>query len=164
MFACREDFCYFTVILKTDTEGHTKQAPPVFMKLLGRLSSHMIAVDLVVLSYICTKMDYMLLMPAASISSLALMSQHTSFNEVKLYELFLRVQSQNNRIKVFRKYFYPALCMEQRTLYFLSIILNYDPLRPYSTFPSPRLCNIFNIALSKHITFSFQRQNFILSV
>lgn len=66
LFACREDFCYFTL---RDRCSGTKAVSPVFIKLLWRLLlilllSHVIAVDRVVLSYICTKMDYMLLMPA----------------------------------------------------------------------------------------------------
>lgn len=72
------------------------------------------------------------------------------------------VWSQNNHMKVFKM---RVFCTQISTASNWELFMCPFNLRsPIPPFMSPRLCNTFNIALSKHKPFSFQRQNFILSL
>lgn len=109
---CQEDSLFYSkwmqsVTFKGYNVSDTKWAfPPMFIQLLGRLLPRVIAVDLVLLRYICTKMDYMLLMLAVRIlHSRALVHKVTGQDFWLVFKgLTVRgVQSQNNHIQVFKK-------------------------------------------------------------
>lgn len=90
-------------------------------------------------------------------------STHTSRWYFKLFDCLGGSEPKQSHTSIQKEYFYLALCIKQRAFY--SLMYHFKLRSPtIPTCMSPRLCNTLNAALSKHKTFSYQRQNFILSL